>query len=130
MSAGLPIAAQGVSANFFCPRGQLEIIAAHAGVVTAVLCGHDHRGGYHYDEASNVHHITVASPLNEGAAGSAFGVVIVHDDRLEVHSPALESVIKAADLDKMRAAGGRCSDANLNAIALPLVKLVRPQPVC
>ena len=54
----------------------------------------------------------------------------MHDDRLEVHSPALESVIKAADLDKMRAAGGRCSDANLNAIALPLVKLVRPQPVC
>ena len=34
-----------------------------AGCVAAVLCGHDHFGGYHRDE-HGVHHCTFCSPLN------------------------------------------------------------------
>jgi len=95
----------------------LEVIGAHAGVVAAVLCGHEHKGGYHYDAPSKVHHITVASPLNEGASGEAYGAILIRESSLELHSPNLPSIVKAADLAKMIAAGGR---QGANAIALPL----------
>lgn len=48
--------------------------------VVAVICGHDHQGGYHRDE-HGVHHITLASPLNRGEHGDAYGVVRVHRAR-------------------------------------------------
>lgn len=51
----------------------LRIIHASRAVV-AVICAHDHDGGYHRD-AAGVHHLTLRSPLNRGAAGSAFGAV-------------------------------------------------------
>ena len=47
--------------------------AGEVGPVVAVLCGHDHKGGYHYDAATQVHHITLQSPLNRGTEGRAFG---------------------------------------------------------
>ena len=53
----------------------LRIIHASRAVV-AVICAHDHDGGYHRD-AAGVHHLTLRSPLNRGAAGSAFGAVSV-----------------------------------------------------
>ena len=45
-----------------------------SGCVVAVLCGHDHFGQYHCDEAG-VHHCTFCSPLNQGEGGDAFGLV-------------------------------------------------------
>ena len=81
------------------------IACAPKGVVAAVICGHEHKGGYHKD-AAGVHHLTVASPLNEGANGSAFGLVRVFDDRLEVEAPTLTSLTKEQDLTKALAAGG------------------------
>lgn len=96
----------------------LEAIGAPPGVVAAVVCGHEHKGGYHRDEGG-VHHLTLQSPLNEGASGSAFGVVRVLHDRLEVESPSLRSLIKEADLAKALDAGGSTSG---NLLTLPLVK--------
>jgi len=77
-------------------------------VVAAVLCGHDHGGGYHYDNGckddnnseteitttrSGIHHITVASPLNKGADGSAYGIVRVFDEKMEIVGPNLDDLL-------------------------------------
>ncbi|KAL1516015.1 hypothetical protein AB1Y20_002628 [Prymnesium parvum] len=74
----------------------LQAIAEHPCTV-AVLCGHDHMGGYHKDE-QGVHHITFQSPLNRGAEGHAYGVVTLHADRLEVRSPALGDLLPSVKL--------------------------------
>ena len=78
-------------------------------VVLAVLCGHDHGGGYYYDDGcddckdnnsetekstrSGIHHITVASPLNKGADGSAYGIVRVFDDKMDIVGPNLDDLL-------------------------------------
>ena len=72
----------------------LDAIAA-AGCVVGVLCGHDHRGGYHKD-ARGVHHLTFQSPLNKGADGHAYGLLAVHHDRFVVSSPALADFLPSA----------------------------------
>ena len=59
-----------------------------------VLCG-----GYCRDAQSGAHHLTVCSPLNEGANGSAFGAIVAHDDRLELHSPAIASLVAQKDVE-------------------------------
>lgn len=46
--------------------------------VAAILCGHDHQGGYTCD-AAGVHHLTFCSPLNKGADGCAFGLLGLHE---------------------------------------------------
>ena len=54
----------------------LEVIGSEeaGGCVAAVLCGHDHFGGYFCDEGG-VHHCTFCSPLNKGDNGFAFGLM-------------------------------------------------------
>ena len=82
------------------------MITRPPGVVAAVFCGHEHKGGYHHDQTTGVHHVTICSPLNQGAAGSAFGAVLAFADRLEVHSPRLDSLLKPDDLLRAATAGG------------------------
>jgi len=72
----------------------LEAIAS-SNVVVAVLCGHDHKGRYHRDAQSGVHHITFQSPLNKGTAGHAYGLVTLLHDRLVIRSPALADFLPA-----------------------------------
>ena len=60
--------------------------------VVAVLCGHDHKGGYFCDE-KGVHHLTFCSPLNDGTDGAAFGLIAFANDRLELHGPELASLL-------------------------------------
>jgi len=72
----------------------LSVIGAEkaGGCVAAVLCGHDHFGQYHLDEAG-VHHCTFCSPLNLGDEGSAFGLVQVWEDAIEIRSPAVDQLL-------------------------------------
>ena len=60
--------------------------------VAAVLCGHDHFGQYHMDR-QGVHHCTFCSPLNKGDEGSAFGLVRVFDDAIEVCGPRVDDLL-------------------------------------
>jgi|EP00670_Eutreptiella_braarudii_P007308 manganese-dependent ADP-ribose/CDP-alcohol diphosphatase len=60
----------------------LSIVHA-SNCVVAVLCGHDHTGGYVQDDAG-VHHLTFPSPLNEGDKAPCHAHVEVYPDRLEV----------------------------------------------
>lgn len=62
------------------------------GTVAAVLCGHDHKGNYIRDEFG-VHHCTFRSPLNKGEAGSAFGMVHVKSDCLEIRGPVMDDLL-------------------------------------
>ena len=96
----------------------LAAIAEHPGTVGIVLCGHEHKGGFHSDPATGTHHLTVASPLNEGADGSAFGVAVAYSDRLELHAPRLASVLRAEDLEAARALDG--GSGTENVLTLPL----------
>jgi manganese-dependent ADP-ribose/CDP-alcohol diphosphatase len=70
----------------------LEAIA-RSGIVVAVVCGHDHVGYYARDPATRVHHLTLASPLNKGADGHAYGEVAVYADRIEVRGPVLSDLL-------------------------------------
>jgi len=63
-----------------------------SGVVAAVICGHDHNGGYFLDDAG-VHHLTLCSPLNLGREGRAFGAIDVYEDRLELRGPRLKDLL-------------------------------------
>lgn len=63
------------------------------GCVVAVLAGHNHKAGYFRDGANGIHHITLASPLNKGRAGSAFGAVRARADGLELVGPALVDLL-------------------------------------
>ena len=69
----------------------LELIAQSPSVA-AVLCGHDHFGQYHRDD-SGVHHCTFCSPLNKGDDGSAFGLIHVWDDAIEVCGPSVDDLL-------------------------------------
>jgi hypothetical protein len=61
----------------------LDLLHAFPRCVAAVLCGHDHAGGYGEDE-HGVHHVTFPSPLNCGASAECHAVVEVFDDRLVI----------------------------------------------
>lgn len=64
----------------------LEVLAKHD-CVAVVLCGHDHQGGFHRDD-HGVLHLTAKSPLNLGSQGSAFAVVELAQDSIELQAPA------------------------------------------
>jgi len=74
----------------------LQVIRSEAagGCVAAVLCGHDHFGGYFCDE-EGVHHCTFCSPLNRGDDGFAFGVVHVRDDAIEIRGQRVDDLLPA-----------------------------------
>ena len=65
-------------------------------VVALVLCGHDHHGGYHRDD-SGIHHLTLRSPLNSGAAGRAFALLEMHAKHLLLRGPKLADVLPRSD---------------------------------
>ena len=64
--------------NYEEVRGVLQ----RSGCVVAVLCGHDHDGGYARDEAG-IHHVTFHSPL-EVAHEGCHATATVFDDRIEI----------------------------------------------
>ena len=73
----------------------LGVIRA-SGVVAAVLCGHDHKGGYHLD--GSVHHLTLSSPLNE-LESEAFGTFHAFRDRIEIRGPNLRHLLPYEKID-------------------------------
>ena len=75
----------------------LEVLASDdaRGCVAAVLCGHDHFGHYHYDEATGVQHCTFCSPLNKGDDGDAFGLVLVSEQAIEIRGPQVDDLLPA-----------------------------------
>ena len=66
-----------------------------AGCVVAVICGHDHGGGYHRDKAG-VHHLTLKSPLNRGDEGSAFGSLQMYARAMLVFGPQIDDLLPAS----------------------------------
>ena len=63
-----------------------QVLAKGRAKVVAVFAGHDHDGGYKFDEELRIHHITMPSPMvckNKGVS-AAHSIVYVHDDHLEV----------------------------------------------
>eukprot|EP01065_Artemidia_motanka_P005308 TRINITY_DN12573_c0_g1_i2.p1 TRINITY_DN12573_c0_g1~~TRINITY_DN12573_c0_g1_i2.p1 ORF type:complete len:382 (+),score=117.63 TRINITY_DN12573_c0_g1_i2:66-1148(+) len=79
-------------------------ICSKSGVVTAVLCGHDHHGGYCWD-SNGMHHITFQSPLNKGESATCYGVAELHWDRLDLLGPGLGDLMHSTALS-----GGRKGD--------------------
>ena len=57
----------------------MALIAAYS-CVAALLCGHDHSGGYKNE--GGVHHVTVESPLECEVGDKAYGLMLVGQDRL------------------------------------------------
>ena len=66
-----------------------------AGCVVAVICGHDHAGGFHRDEAG-VHHLTLKSPLNRGDEGSAYGSLQMYAGAMLVFGPQIDDLLPAS----------------------------------
>lgn len=61
-----------------------EAMEGLEGCVAAVLCGHDHQGGYVHDTKTGIHHVTFQSPLNCGRADMCHATVEVFGDRLSI----------------------------------------------
>jgi len=95
------------------------------GCVAAVLCGHDHSGKYHCDDAG-VHHCTFSSPLNKGDEGCAFGVVHVFADAIEIRGPRVDDALPIVRGGKPtgRPAARRCAadafSGECESVRLPL----------
>jgi len=71
----------------------LGIINSEECVVT-VLCGHDHKGNYYFDEENGVHHCTFSSPLNKGTEGHAYGIICIHkDNTMEIRGPKIDDLL-------------------------------------
>jgi len=106
----------------------LEVIRSEgaAGCVAAVLCGHDHTGGYYCDD-DGVHHCTFVSPLNKGEDGSAFGLVHVGIDYIEIRGPKIDDLLPTG---KGRPIPTTCQQDLISgpceSIRLPLKAIARP----
>lgn len=59
----------------------LTIIRSHSSVV-CYMSGHDHEGGYHLDQETGVHHVTLEGVIETPPDSNAFGTVSVYDDRM------------------------------------------------
>ena len=63
--------------------------------VAAVLCGHDHAGGYARDPASGTHHVCFQSPLEaDGAQGLCHAIVDVHDDVMLLRGAGAQATMR------------------------------------
>ena len=89
------------------------------GTVALVVCGHDHRGGYHLAR-SGVHHVTLCSPLNQEVS-QAYGALTVFEDRLELSGPRLTHLLPIPTNASYTCRGGRT--------ALDLKLRPRPAPM-
>lgn len=61
----------------------LALIRSHSSVV-CFMAGHDHDGGYHLDQDTGVHHVTVEGVIETPPDSDAFGLVCVYEDRMEL----------------------------------------------
>uniref|UniRef100_A0A3Q3X8I3 Manganese-dependent ADP-ribose/CDP-alcohol diphosphatase n=1 Tax=Mola mola TaxID=94237 RepID=A0A3Q3X8I3_MOLML len=61
----------------------LAMIRSHSCVV-CFLAGHEHKGGYHLDTDTGVHHLTLEAVIETPPDSNAFGMVFVYDDRMEL----------------------------------------------
>ena len=54
--------------------------------VRAVICGHDHDGGYHFELEHRIHFVTLPSPLEavNFGANETHGILKVFEDRMEL----------------------------------------------
>nr|XP_057917591.1 manganese-dependent ADP-ribose/CDP-alcohol diphosphatase [Doryrhamphus excisus] len=59
----------------------LSIIQRHSSVV-CFIAGHDHDGGYYWDESTGVHHLTLEAVIETPPGNNAFGTVSVYEDRM------------------------------------------------
>mmetsp|Transcript_111776 Transcript_111776/g.193223 ORF Transcript_111776/g.193223 Transcript_111776/m.193223 type:complete len:390 (+) Transcript_111776:78-1247(+) len=91
-----PCACDGTTMIWDYPQA-LEAIRENRNVAM-VICGHDHKGGYHCDE-HGVHHITLCSPLNLGESGKAFGIMEIHDSSVDLHGPCLDDLLPSHATD-------------------------------
>lgn len=99
----------------------LEVIRESGAMVAMVLCGHDHKGGYHRD-GHGVHHVTLCSPLNKGTDGSAYGMIEVHQDHIEFHGPALRDLVPPSAAAGVPAIHkGDASTAGIEVMRFPLM---------
>lgn len=57
------------------------MIRSHSSVV-CYMAGHDHEGGYHLDQETGVHHVTLEGVIETPPDSNAFGTVAVYDDRM------------------------------------------------
>mmetsp|Transcript_76125 Transcript_76125/g.181145 ORF Transcript_76125/g.181145 Transcript_76125/m.181145 type:complete len:442 (-) Transcript_76125:219-1544(-) len=58
--------------------------------VPLVLSGHDHKGGYSFDNTTQTHHVTLPSPLSaDETCPHAHATIEVWDDRIQVHGKGL-----------------------------------------
>lgn len=70
-------------------EAMLQIINDFQNCVVGYVAGHDHLGGYTYDEESRVHHLTVPSPLEaQPGTGSRFIVMDLNSEQLVLHGSA------------------------------------------
>lgn len=53
----------------------LEVFRKHKGKVCMYMSGHDHDGGYAYDNKSATHHLTIPAPIESNLGQKAFGVL-------------------------------------------------------
>lgn len=61
----------------------LAVIGSHKSVV-CYMAGHAHDGGYHRDEDTGVHHLTLDGVIETSPYSDAFGIVSVYADRMEL----------------------------------------------
>ncbi|XP_055007301.1 manganese-dependent ADP-ribose/CDP-alcohol diphosphatase-like [Boleophthalmus pectinirostris] len=59
----------------------LQLLLKHPSVVL-FMAGHDHDGGYHHDQQSDVHHLTLEGVIETPPDSNAFGTVSVYQDRM------------------------------------------------
>ncbi|XP_020483826.2 manganese-dependent ADP-ribose/CDP-alcohol diphosphatase [Labrus bergylta] len=61
----------------------LAVLRSHRCVV-CFMAGHDHEGGYHRDEDTGTHHLTLEGVIETPPDSNAFATVSVYEDRMEL----------------------------------------------
>ncbi|TNN04224.1 hypothetical protein fugu_001253 [Takifugu bimaculatus] len=61
----------------------LAVIRSHSSVV-CFMAGHDHDGGYYFDEDTGIHHVTFEGVIETPPDSNAFAIVSVYEDRMEL----------------------------------------------
>lgn len=61
----------------------LSVLRSHRSVV-CFMAGHDHDGGYHKDENTGTHHLTLEGVIETPPDSNAFATVSVYEDRMEL----------------------------------------------
>jgi len=67
----------------------LRVVNDYNDVVFAVLSGHEHDGGMYFDEESNIVHLTMKAVLETEPSQSAFGILDLFHDHMEIKGVGL-----------------------------------------